>query len=213
MNNPSRNYDAILFDVDGTLLDSFAVYQTIMRQILPKFGKAASISILRQTFAMSVSQAIQQFGISEYERSELERDYDKVMASGQLKELPFKGVIKLLAQLHQRSIKLGVVTSRSRRDTMVLTKLPLPTMNVIVTADEVNHPKPHPESLCRALEFLKIAPDQGLYIGDDISDIQAAQAAGVDFAFANWSGRGGEWVYQAKYRFDEPGDVLKVIKK
>lgn len=96
----------------------------------------------------------------------------------------YPGVARLLLQLRQQALLLGVVTTKVRRRVeQILERTSLQTaFDVIIGSDMVEHPKPHPASLQLALNRLEIEASSALYVGDSWVDGQAAHAAGVPFA-------------------------------
>jgi phosphoglycolate phosphatase len=104
-------------------------------------------------------------------------DYEKGL--GQHSE-PYPGLRKLVSTLASVDIKWGVVTNKlSRFAHPLMEKMAFdPPADVVITPDDVTHPKPHPESLILACKRLNCPPDRSVFIGDHRRDIEAGNAAG-----------------------------------
>lgn len=100
----------------------------------------------------------------------------------------FEGMAELLDQLEARGLKWGVVTNKPHRFTVpVMDGLGLMARaGVVISGDSTAHAKPHPLPLLTACEQLGVPPARALYVGDDLRDIQAAQAAAMPSAAARW---------------------------
>jgi len=93
----------------------------------------------------------------------------------------FDGVAECLASLAQRGLRWGIVTNKATRFTVpVVAGLGLDrTAAVVISGDTTPHAKPHPAPLLEACARLGIAPQEALYVGDDLRDMEAARAAGM----------------------------------
>ena len=93
----------------------------------------------------------------------------------------FDGVAELIAQLERAGLKWGVVTNKSVRFTLPLTRqMPLfSSAQTIISGDTTPHAKPHPAPLLEAARQLKVEPGRCVYVGDDERDIVAGRAAGM----------------------------------
>jgi phosphoglycolate phosphatase len=93
----------------------------------------------------------------------------------------FEGVAEMIDRLDQAGLKWGVVTNKSERFALPLTRcMPLfATAATVVCGDTTPHAKPHPAPLLEAARQLQIEPGRCLYVGDDERDIVAGRAAGM----------------------------------
>ena len=177
---------AVLFDLDGTLVDS-----------APDLGAAAD----RMRVARGLPSLAQEhyrpragsgergmlavaFGVdpdhADYPslKDEFFLHYERCMMDH---TGPFDGVAHLVADLSRRGLVWGVVTNKAARFAEPLTRaLDLfAGASVLVCGDTTPHTKPHPAPLLEAARRLDIAPAQCMYVGDDHRDILAGQAAGM----------------------------------
>lgn len=175
-----KRLKALLFDLDGTLLDSFSAHLEAYRIMFVRFG----IAITKERFLASYSpnwyETYQAMGLPK-EAWETANSY-WLEAAAQQTPCLFPGVERILTQL-SGSYKLGLVTSGSKsrvfRDlerTGIKT-----TFATVITGDDVQNPKPAPEGLEMALARLDIQPHEAIYIGDAQADYEMAHAAKVQF--------------------------------
>jgi pyrophosphatase PpaX len=185
--------DTILFDLDGTLLDTneliiesflhalqFHNLESVSREaIIGQMGKP-----LREQIAL-FSKRIEVDDIVGTYREFNIRKHDEMV-------LIFPHVKETLAALHAQGLKLGIVTSKvSLTVNRGLQLFGLePFLSTIVTSDEVSMPKPHPESVLLALSRLNAKPENTLMVGDSQYDLLAAHEAGVRSAGVAWSLQG-----------------------
>jgi len=175
---------AVLFDLDGTLLDSAAVHYDIYVQLFSEYG----ITFTRQQYLDAYSPdwiiTYQILGLPMDSVSEANLRWLE-LASGRVPAL-FEGVPIMLDRL-AANYRLGLVTSGTR--SRVLRDLQvngiLNCFDVIITGDDVSASKPSPEGILVGLHQLGVQPERALYVGDTVVDFQAASAAGVNFAAVN----------------------------
>lgn len=177
---------AVLFDLDGTLIDS-----------APDLGAAADkmrldrgMSSLPQSSYRPMAGAGARgmmgvaFGMTPDHvdfasmREEFFQNYERCMTE---RTYVFEGVTELIAQLRVLNLQWGVVTNKSARFTDPLTQaMPLfASAQAMVSGDTTPHSKPHPEPLFEAARRLGIHPSKCMYVGDDERDILAGLAAGM----------------------------------
>jgi N-acetyl-D-muramate 6-phosphate phosphatase len=184
---------AVLFDLDGTLIDSApdlgaAADQMRVARGMPSFPLSAYRHMAGAGARGMLGVA---FGIGaddptfETLREEFFVNYAACMTQ---RTVAFDGVAELIAHFEQRQLPWGVVTNKSARFTDPLTRaMPLfGSAGTIVSGDTTPYSKPHPEPLLEAARRLKVAPEQCLYVGDDERDVIAGQAAGMKTVAANY---------------------------
>jgi phosphoglycolate phosphatase len=124
----------------------------------------------------------------------------------------FDGVDALLAELDARSFAWGIVTNKAARFTRPVTEalgLALRT-RVIVSGDTTPHAKPHPAPLLHAAAQLGVDPAHCVYVGDDLRDVQAGNAAGMATIVARYGygANSGSSTWPATGWIERPGDLL-----
>lgn len=210
---------AVLFDLDGTLIDSaadLALAANAMRvdrglmplplaQYRPHGGSGAR-GMLAQAFDVGPGQS----GYDQLKREFLDRYEGLMFDSTQ----PFNGVVEELAVLNAAGLAWGIVTNKAERFALPLVEALGLRAAVVVGGDTTAHTKPHPAPLLEAARRLALPPEVCLYVGDDERDILAGRAAGMVTAAAAWgylgaSGDFGHW--QADLTLHAPGDLLKEL--
>ena len=184
---------AVLFDLDGTLIDSApdlgaAADKMRIDRGLPSLpydlyrplAGAGARGMLKVAFDMTPEH--QDFMAM---REEFFANYEAAMT---VRTYVFDGVHDLIQALQAQSLVWGVVTNKMARFTDPLVQaMPLfESAAAIVSGDTTPHPKPHPEPLFEAARRLRLAPEQCLYVGDDERDIVAGRAAGMPTVAATY---------------------------
>ena len=177
---------AVLFDLDGTLVDSApdlaaAVDKMRTDRGMPSLPYADYRPLVGAGARGMVGVA---FGVAPADpgfdalRDEFLANYECSLTE---RTRPFDGVPELLVQLQQHGLVWGVVTNKAARFTEPLTQaMPLfASAGTIVSGDTTPHSKPHPAPLLEAARRLGVAPEACVYVGDDERDIVAGRAAGM----------------------------------
>ena len=184
-------YPVVLFDLDGTLIDSGPIILASMRH--------ASVTVLgREPDEEQVRSAIGGPGLIAQMR-ELDPDrVDELVAAYRNHNEPlhdtlaaFPGVLEVLPPLRAEGRRLGIVTAK-RRATVALAYARFPLLEelteVLVGAEDTERHKPAPDPLLEALQRLGADPAQAAYVGDSPFDVRAAKAAGVLAVAVGWGG-------------------------
>jgi len=190
---------AILFDLDGTLIDSApdlgaAADKMRIERGLPSLDHkvyrpmagAGARGMLEVAFGMRPDHA-------DYEtyREEFLCNYERAMT---VRTTIFNGVPELLHSLQQRGLLWGVVTNKHQRFTVPLTRQ-LALFNsttAVVSGDTTPHAKPHPAPLLEGARLLDVPPEACWYVGDDERDIVAGKAAGMHTVAAHYGYLGAQ---------------------
>jgi len=193
-----RDIRAVLFDLDGTLIDSApdlgaAADQMRLARDLPSLpldryrpmAGAGARGMLGVAFGITPDH--EDFPAL---REEFFRNYEQRMTRD---TFAFDGVAELLSRLRELGFAWGVVTNKSMRFTGPLTQaMPLfATAGAIVGGDSTPHSKPHPAPLFEAARQLGLPPERCLYVGDDERDVAAGRAAGMPTVAATYGYLGG----------------------
>jgi pyrophosphatase PpaX len=173
-------FSALLFDLDGTLLDSFSTHFEAYRVMFSRFGIEMSEQIFFASYSPNWYHTYQAFGLPEDVWEVANSHW--IEAVNALPQKLFPGVVETLARL-SKSYELGIVTSGSKN--RVLRDLESTGIKsffrVIITGDDIKRPKPDPEGLELALSRMELLPGEALYIGDSHADYEMARAANVHF--------------------------------
>lgn len=185
--NPPGPYRAVLFDVDGTLIDTAElIADSLEYACRHHLGRTHP----RETYyALIGKPAIVQMEILGGDRAP--EMMDTAVAYYEMhheKERPFPGALDTLAKLREVGIRLALVTSKTRQElNPTLERVQLQSYaTIIVTSDLTTRPKPYPDPVYLALQTLQIGAGEVLFVGDSPYDIQSGRAAGVWTGAASW---------------------------
>jgi N-acetyl-D-muramate 6-phosphate phosphatase len=183
----------VLFDLDGTLIDSAPDLAGAANRLRADHGLAPlPLAQLRPMVGSGARGMVGvAFGVAPGDpRFESLRDAFLAHYQAGLLELtrPFDGVEAMLATLEAADIPWGIVTNKATRFALpIVAGLGLARRAaVVVCGDTTPHSKPHPEPLWHAARAMGLAPEGVVYVGDDLRDAQAAKAAGMAMVVAEW---------------------------
>lgn len=177
---------AVLFDLDGTLADTApdlggAVnrmrarrgMETLPLEVLRPVASSGARGMLGAAFEITP-------GMPDYEvlRDEFLAEYESALDRD---SRLFDGIPECLEALGAQGLRWGIVTNKAERFTgRVVGGLGLAAdAAVVISGDTTAHAKPHPAPLLEACRRLGIEPNQAVYVGDDLRDMQSARAAGM----------------------------------
>lgn len=177
---------AVLFDLDGTLLDSARDFIAILQQMraeqdLPPMAERLIQQKVSAGAAAMVSLALEtgpgQPNFDTLKNDFLQRYAQQPCVHSRL----FDGLPELLELLELNGIAWGIATNKPEHFARpIVQALQLEQRAaVLVCPEQVSQPKPAPDMLLLACQQLSIEPQQAIYLGDDLRDIQAAQSAGM----------------------------------
>ena len=206
-----------LFDLDGTLIDSIRLildsyHHTLTHHNLPArtdedwlkgVGTPLSVQFSEWRESPEVLEAL----IATYREYNL-KHHDSMVTV-------YPGVLEAVREIKAVGIQTGLVTSKNRPGALRGLKLVglEALMDVLVCADEVTNPKPHPEPVEKAVALLGADPAGTVYVGDSIHDMHSGRAAGVKTAAALWGPFGRNYLESASpdYWLERPGDLVALL--
>jgi pyrophosphatase PpaX len=181
---------AVLFDFDGTLVDTTdLIYQSMRHATGEVLGREISRDVLMANVGQPLPRQMELLSAEHAEalldsyRLHNEENHDALIRE-------FPGVEESLARLKAAGVRVGVVTSKRRFSVdMALKKFPGlgDVVDQWVTMEDTTEHKPRPEPLLKGLEMLGNVPrEQAAYVGDSPFDVTAAKAAGVESVAVSW---------------------------
>ncbi len=204
----------ILFDVDGTLVDTektiIKSWQKTLKDTLNIEPKAEELFYV---LGIPGTKAVQKYSNNPHQSKELlelwEHNDHQMFHYAKL----FSGIENMLQQLTAKGVQLGIVTSRTNQEMkIVLDKFNLEKyFDTFITASKTKLHKPNPEPILKAIETLKVDPAETLYIGDSIYDFQCAKNAKVEFALASWGAKDNPEFSKVDYLLQKPTDLVKLV--
>lgn len=190
-------YTTVLFDLDGTLLDTLddltdAVNRTLSRCCLPQRDRREVRSFLGNGARYLMEHAAPGVAGERFEQllRDYKADYD---ANCRVKTAPYPGIDALLRALRAAGCRTGIISNKPDSAVQPLYEAFFAdTMDTAVGEREGIRRKPAPDTVLAAMERLGAAAEQTLYVGDSEVDIRTAQNAGVDCASVTWGFRDPE---------------------
>jgi phosphoglycolate phosphatase len=184
--HPRPPRDALVFDLDGTLVDSVPDLQAALNGMLRELGRpllsaAAVRGMVGDGVAALVARALAATGGDALQAAPLARFLELYEAAPAARTRPYPGVPKTLQALHRGGCRLAVCTNKPQRLTeAVLEALGLAAcFDAVLGGDALPVRKPDPGHVRGALAALGAAPERGVMIGDGENDAAAGRAAGL----------------------------------
>jgi pyrophosphatase PpaX len=211
------NLRTVLFDLDGTLIDSVRLildsyHHTLAAHGLPprtdeEWLRGVGTPLTAQFADWKDDPEMLEALINTYREYNL-HNHDRMVAV-------YPGVADVVRELKARGLATGLVNSKHRTGAVRGLKLAGldALMDVMVCADEVENPKPHPEPVEKAVALLGAEPTTTVYVGDSVHDMRSGRAAGVRTAAALWGPFGRAHLEGARpdYWLEQPADLLALV--
>ena len=181
-------FPVVLFDLDGTLVDSGAI-------ILASFQHAARTVLDRAVPASEILARVGGTSLQEQMRAIDPDRVDELVSVYREHNLPlaetleaFEGILEVLEQLHDEGRRLGIVTAKRRESLdLALARIPLePYLDVVIASEDTARHKPFADPLLEALRRVDARPAEAAYVGDSPFDVRAAKAAGMFMVGVTW---------------------------
>lgn len=209
------NINTILFDLDGTLINTNdliieSFLHTLNHYYPNQYTREDVLAFigppLRDTFEAINPERVD-------EMIETYRAFNHAHHDALVKE--YETVYDTVQTLHEQGFKLGIVTTKIRHTVnmgLKLTKLDS-FFQCIITLDDVEHAKPHPEPIEKALACLQAKPEETLMVGDNHHDILAGKHAGTKTAGVAWTIKGREHLakYEPNFMLEKMSDLLSIL--
>ncbi|WP_152221823.1 N-acetylmuramic acid 6-phosphate phosphatase MupP [Pseudomonas sp. SCB32] len=219
----NRMLKAVLFDMDGTLLDTAPDFIAVCQAMLKAHGRApiddqriqdvvsgGARAMVAATFDMDPEAP----GFETLRQEFLDRYQEHCAVFTR----PYDGMVELLESIEQSRLIWGVVTNKPVRFAApIMEQLGLAERSaVLVCPDHVTKSKPDPEMLLLACSQLKVDPSEVLFIGDDLRDIESGRAAGtktaaVRYGYIHPDDNPAHW--GADVIVDQPRDLLAILDR
>lgn len=213
----------VLFDLDGTLIDTLNLYVRAVVQTLQATGH--NLMSLEEVLSLRLNSEPRLMAHF-YPPDEVEDAHQRFLENyrdlhATYFEGVYPGVDGLLTSLRSRGIKMGIVSGKSRGAWEITREhTGLGAFDTLVFDDDVSAPKPDCEGLVKAMNNLSASPSDTVYVGDSVDDLEAATAAEVSFLAALWSKSETETqaFEQAASKIgpyagvDHPGEVVRFLQ-
>lgn len=211
-------YKAILFDLDGTLLNTLDDLNESMNKVLVKNGyKEQTKDETRRFVGNGVRKLVERSLPGEsaelYDKIEVQfkECYAKNMRN---KTAPYEGIEELLKALKERQVKVGVVSNKFDGAVKSLCKEIFGEYTQVAVGERSGvRKKPAPDSVLAAIEELGVKKEEAIYAGDSDVDIETAKNAGIKSIGVTWGFRDRELLIScgADFLADRAEDILKIV--
>ncbi|BAF70956.1 HAD family hydrolase [Nitratiruptor sp. SB155-2] len=179
----------LIFDMDGTLIDSSAIISNSINYVRSKLGLPPMDKriILEAVNDTSIHRPKFFYGVEEYKKEHVEWFREYYAKNHHKETILYTGVKELLEEIRPY-FHLSLATNAYRESAeLILKNLGIYNyFEIIVCGDEVAHPKPAPDMIEKIIDFFGCKKDEIMLIGDGKTDEEAAQAAGIKFLKVNW---------------------------
>ncbi|GIN19714.1 pyrophosphatase PpaX [Siminovitchia fordii] len=207
--------NTLLFDLDGTLLDTNELIITSYLHTFEKFypGRFTREDVLPFLGPPLIDAFVSVDPEKAEEMVDVYRKFN--MEKHDMLVHEFEGVYETIRTLHENDFKMAIVSTKIRKT--VLKGLALTNLDeffdVIITLDEVEKAKPDPEPLEKALAALGSKPAEAIMIGDNYHDILGGKNAGTFTCGVAWSVKGADFLkqYDPDYMLDKMSDLLDIV--
>jgi N-acetyl-D-muramate 6-phosphate phosphatase len=212
---------AVLFDLDGTLADTAPdLGHALNLQRIARGLPTLPLELIR-TEASAGARGLLRLGFNigpgDSDYPGMREEFLDLYAARLCHDTQlFPGVSELLDQIDALKLPWGIVTNKPARFSKPLIHLLGlgQRASCLISGDDTTHSKPHPEPLLAASHALAVAPDTCIYLGDDMRDVEASLAAGMEPVIARYGYLGNghppeSW--GARYLIDHPHELLAYL--
>ena len=211
-----KNFEGIIFDIDGTLTSTneliFASFNHIAKKYL---NKTFSNEEIIKLFGPPEDVIIKKFCGERFEEGKKDY-YDFYTENHHMADL-YPGIVNILKIIKEKNIPLSIYTGKGREAAIItLKKLEIfDYFDLIITGDDVKVHKPSPEGINVFVDQFNLNKDKVLMIGDSVGDIKAAHSAGVKIASVVWDSLSKDKVLtmNADYLFHTVEELEKFLKE
>jgi len=207
-------FETILFDMDGTLIDTneliiesfkhtFREYGlTFSRDDMESFNGPPLVDTFQKILPEKADDMIQTY-----------RKHNFANHAAYVKAFPYTR--EVVEQLQRQHVKMAIVSTKLRKSIRLgLKHAQLDDLfTTIIGLDDVTHAKPDPEPVQKAMKVLNASKESTLMVGDNYHDIEAGQRAGIKTAGVAWSRKGSAFLksYRPTYMLDDLRDILNIM--
>lgn len=178
-------FDLMIFDLDGTLVNSFDLFISIYNSLASRHRiKSLGMGDAERLRYLSPREIIKWAGMPYWRLPWIARDFVRLMSQRQNEMCLFDGVGRVLYELHGRGVQLAVVSSNSLDNCRHMLGADICGLMDCIEGDASLFGKHR--RIQRVLTTLGVQPNRAIYVGDQLSDADAARAAGVRFGAVSW---------------------------
>jgi len=215
-----KKYDTVIFDLDGTLLDTLSDLTDSVNYALNLYGfPCRSITEVKSFVGNGAARLMELsvpsgFNNTQYEKclADFRKHYSENMRN---KTRAYKGIMELLEKLSKEGYKLAIVSNKFDKAVKGLNRLCFEEFVKVAIGESENvSRKPAPDTVFKALGELGSTACKSIYVGDSEVDVKTAKNAGIVCVGVTWGFRGREVLEKegADYIIDSPEELLEIIE-
>ena len=215
-------YKAVIFDLDGTLLNSITDLTYAVNLLMERYGQPLHTerevaSYVGDGAAKLVERSFPAGTDCETLKKATD-EYKKLYLENMLRETaPYEGICEMLRTLKEQGRRVAVVSNKYYKSTKELCDLFFPNIDGCMgEMEEVGiRRKPYPDMLLKMMETLGVSADETVYLGDSVVDVEVSRRAGTRCISVSWGLRDREVLVEAKPDAvaDRPCDVVGIISE
>ena len=207
-------YKAVLFDMDGTVLDTLGDLTNAVNHTLSVFGfpthsRREAAGFLGNGAAWLIAHAVPE-GTSPEKTAEVLRAYQPWYDSHcAIETAPYPGILAMMERLREAGVKQAVISNKQDSAVRLLAAQHFPgLLETAVGESPTVRRKPNPDAVLAALRHMDVSPGDAVYVGDTEVDVETAENAGLDCAVVGWGFRTEE-----ELRGTWPGRIFRTAEE
>jgi phosphoglycolate phosphatase len=214
-------YNTVIFDLDGTLLNTIDDLADSVKYVQKKYGfPLHNVDLVRQHVGNGIRNLVIRSIPDGESNPQFENIYQEFLEyyqeHCQIKTDAYPGIMDLLKELHNRNLKMAIVSNKAHLAVIELNEIYFKDyISVAIGENEKEgiKKKPAPDSVFHALELLGSKQSEAMYVGDSEVDRATAENSGLDCVLCSWGFRERELLESLKPMaiIDEPGELLEII--
>lgn len=204
--------NTFIFDIDGTLIDTFSRSVAALREALHDvLGATYTDDELAFHFGITLEDALLRLKIDEKHFSSISSKVDAHYGGEGKAFIIFNGIEQMLENLSKNDVTIGIVTSKAKDEfDQDFKNLSIAQyFNIVVCADATLKHKPNPDPIEKFIELSGVEKGSAIYVGDTNYDCSCAHGAGIKFGLAMWGALDSN--IKADYFFSIPNEILRLI--
>lgn len=212
-------YRAILFDLDGTLLDTLEDLTAALNHVMRKYGQPEHSTDAVRSFVGNGVRNLMRRAVPGGEENptfeqQLEDDVTYYRTHDRIRTGPYEGILELLSRLHEEGCTVAVLSNKDEVAVQNLCEHFFAGRYDLALGNVKDRPrKPHPAIVEEACGRFGVGKDEVLYVGDSETDAKTAEAAGVEYILVSWGFRKRELLetFSAKAIIDHPEELMEYV--
>lgn len=202
----------VIFDFDGTIADSLEAALKLYNEVAPRHGlKTIHTSEIEDLKNFGAKELIKKFQVSPWKLLTLSKEVRSKLKNS-ANDIPMvKGMDKLLSDLKKNDIKIGIVTSNSKKNVEIfLKKWRLTNIDFVYSAKNIFGKG---RVLDQVVKYQKLKKEECVYVGDEVRDVEASQKAGISVIAVTWGFNSKKRLKEAQpsYLVSKPVEILEKI--